>query len=87
MNTIDAARSQIQQLYRTHPDVHVNVVLRNPRSLLTNVPVVIKEVYPHVFKVEDRSAGLPRTYVHQYGEMITKEIEILELADRSADAG
>ncbi len=85
MNTIDAARRKILYLYRTHPDIHINVTLKRPKTIISNIPVVIKGVYPHVFKIEDYSSGTPKTYIHQYNEMITKEIEILELADYSAD--
>ena len=76
-------RSKIQLLYKTNPNVHVNVNVRlprTPRHTLTDIPVVIKGVYPNVFQIEDNSSGKSKLYLHQYNEIATKEIEILELA-------
>lgn len=77
-------RSKVQYLFQTNPNVHVNVSVRyprTPRKTLTDIPVVIKGVYPNVFQVEDISSGKPKIYMHQYNEIATKEIEILELAN------
>lgn len=77
-------REKIRYLYETNPNVHVNIHVRsprNPRKTYTDIPVVIKGVFPNVFQVEDTSSGKPRLYLHQYNEIATKEIEILELAD------
>ena len=41
----------------------------------------IKNVYPHMFQVEYREGGTARLYMHQYTDIITKDIEILELSD------
>ena len=48
---------------------------------ITNLPVVIKALYANMFEVEDRNAKPPKTYVYQYVDVITKEIEILEIAN------
>lgn len=77
-------RSKVQYLFQTNPNVHVNVSVRyprTPRKTLTDIPVVIKGVYPNVFQIEDISSGKPKIYMHQYNEIATKEIEILELAN------
>lgn len=77
-------KRKIQYLYHTNPYVHVNVSLRLPRTkrqTLTDIPVVIKGVYPNVFQIEDNSSGKPKLYMHQYNEIATKEIVIQELAD------
>ena len=76
-------RRKIEFLYKTHPNVHVNIRVRyprTPRQEITNIPVVIKGVFPRVFQIEDMSSGKPKLYVHQYNEIATKDIEILELA-------
>jgi uncharacterized protein Veg len=76
-------RRKIQFLYKSNPNVHVNINVRlprTPRQTLTDLPVVIKGVYPNVFQIEDTSSGKPKLYMHQYNEIATKEIEILELA-------
>lgn len=84
VSSLSDIRRKIQFLYRTNPNVHVNVSVRlprTPRQTLTDLPVVIKGVYPNVFQIEDNSSGKPKLYMHQYNEIATKEIEILELAD------
>ncbi len=82
MTALDIIRGRIQYLYKTHPNVHVNVTLNRPRKMtLNNLPVVIKGVYPHMFQVEDQSEGVPRLHMHQYADVVTKDIEIIELSE------
>lgn len=82
MNILDIMRDRIQVLYITHPHIHVNILLKHPHKMrLNNLPVVIKSVYPHMFQVEDVSEGTPKLYMHQYTDLVTKDIEILELSD------
>lgn len=82
MNALDTVRSRIQALYETNPNIHVNVILRRPHKIrLNNLPVVIKGVYSHMFQVEDSSDGGPKLYMHQYSDIVTRDIEILELSD------
>lgn len=82
MNILDTIRDRIHILYKTNPNIHVNVTLKRPhKTKLNNMPVVIKGVYPHVFQVEDDSEGAPKLYMHQYTDIVTKDVEILELPD------
>ena len=83
LSSLADIRRKIQFLYKSNPNVHVNINVRlprTPRQTLTDLPVVIKGVYPNVFQIEDTSSGKPKLYMHQYNEIATKEIEILELA-------
>ena len=87
VSSLKDIREKILHLYQTHPDIHINIRLRyprTPRQALTNIPVVIKGVFPNVFQIEDNSSGKPRIYLHQYNDIATKEIEILELNDLSS---
>ncbi len=84
VSSLSDIRRKIQYLYKTNPHVHVNVNVRLPRTqkqTLTDLPVVIKGVYPNVFQIEDNSSGKPKLYMHQYNEIATNEIEILELVN------
>ncbi len=84
VSSLTDIRNKIQYLYKTNPHIHVNVSVRHPRTprqTLTDIPVVIKGVYPNVFQIEDNNSGKPKLYMHQYNQIATKEIEILELAD------
>lgn len=82
MTILDIIRDRIHILYNTNPYIHVNVTLKRPhKTKLNNMPVVIKGVYPHMFQVEDNSEGVPKLYMHQYTDIVTKEVEILELSD------
>lgn len=82
MNQIDIVKSKIAALYKAHTNVHVNIKLKNhKKEELNNLPVVIKAIYANMFEVEDRNANPPKTYVYQYVDVITREIEILEIAD------
>ena len=82
MNALDSIKNSIRYLYKTNPDIHVNVTLKRPhRQIFYNLPVVIRGVYPHMFQVEYQDAGTARIYMHQYTDIITKDIEILELPE------
>lgn len=79
MPTVDAIRAKIAKLYETNPNIHVNVSLTHPKICLVSVPAVIQGVYPHIFRIEERSEGSPRCYTLQYNDVLTHRIEILEL--------
>ena len=79
MDSMDVIKKKMAFLFRTHPQVHVNVALKRPKTVLTNLPVVIRGVYPHVFQLEYSGAGKNRIYIHQYNAIVTGEIEIPEL--------
>ena len=81
MTSIDIVKSQIQELYRTHPNIHINVSMTRPKVSLKNEPVTIKGVYPHIFQIEDQSSGTPKCYTIQYADILTKSIKIAELAE------
>ena len=82
MNVLDMIRNGVDTLYQTNPNVHVNVSIQKPRRVtLDHLPVVIRGVYPHMFQVEDCSEGYPKQYMHPYSDIVTKEIEILELPE------
>ena len=82
MNVLDIIRDRIRILYKTNPNIHVNVTLkRTHKTKLNNLAVVIKGVYPHMFQVEDSSEGVAKLYMHSYTDIVTKEVEILELSD------
>ncbi len=85
MNSVENVRSKIQHLYRTHPEVHMSINLKNSRLHPDNMSVVIKGVYPNVFRVEDNTSGIQKFYTYQYNKIVTKEIVILELEDLDVD--
>lgn len=81
MNSIDIIKSKIKSLYETNPSIHVNVSLNTPKLNLRNKPVLLIGVYPHVFRIEDRSNGRSEQYTLQYVDVLTKNIEIMELTN------
>ena len=85
MNTIDTIKNRIAILYKANPNIHVNVSLGSPRTKKTklyNQPAVIKGVYPNVFQIEEMTSGISKRHTHQYVDVLTKNIEILELDDQ-----
>ncbi len=81
MNSIDIIKSKIKSLYETNPSIHVNVSLNTPKISFKNKPVLLIGVYPHVFRIEDRSGGRAELHTLQYVDVLTKNIEIVELKD------
>lgn len=58
MNALDIIRAEIQKLYKTNPNIHINVEITSPKINLKNKPVIIKSVYPHIFQVEEKTVVL-----------------------------
>ena len=81
MNSIDIIKSRIKSLYETNPRIHVNVTISTPKINLRNRPVVLAGIYPHVFRIEDRANGKLEQYTLQYVDVLTKNIEIMELGN------
>ena len=76
MSALDMIKNEMKTLYQTQPRVHVNVSMNNPKVSVVNEQAVIKGVYPHIFRIEDR-CGVSHTM--QYNDILTKTIEIIEL--------
>lgn len=79
MNALDVIKYKIKKLYNTNPNIHVNVSITRPKVVLKNEPATIKNIYPHIFQIEEHSSGTPRCHTLQYSDILTKQIEIVEL--------
>lgn len=71
-------RQYISERYRSNPNIHINVSLRQPKLILHNVPVKITGAYAHIFQIEDRSSGQVKQHTLQYADVLTHNIEILD---------
>lgn len=72
-------RQRISERYLGNPNIRINVSLRQPRLHLNNVPVKITGVYRHIFQVEEVSPGPPKRHALQYTDVLTHDIELLDL--------
>ena len=72
-------RQRILERYLSDPNIRINVSLRQPRLHLNNVPVKITGVYRHIFQVEEVSSGPPKRHALQYTDVLTHDIELLDL--------
>ncbi len=80
MNAIDMIKNGIHTLYKTNPNIHVNMTINSPKVKLKNRAAVIKGVYPHVFQIEERGDSSKNLHTMQYTDVLTGTIEILELS-------
>ena len=48
MDMLEIIKAKIEHLYKTHPDVHINVSMTRPRTTVLNEPVTIIGVYRHI---------------------------------------
>lgn len=85
MSTLEIIREKIRHLYETNPEVHMNVVLDNPKTVLKNTPAKIVGVYPYIFRIEESTSGKPRKHTLQYSDVLIKNIVILELTPERAE--
>jgi uncharacterized protein Veg len=81
MTQLAIIKDKIKKLYRTNPNIQINVLMKRPKVCLSNEPAVIKGVYPHIFRIEERSSGFTRCHTVQYADVLTKCIEIVEIAE------
>ena len=72
-------RQRISERYLSDPNIRINVSLRQPKLRLSNVPVKITGVYRHIFQVEETSSGQPKHHALQYADVLTHDIELLNL--------
>lgn len=72
-------RQRISERYRSDPNIRINVSLRQPRLHLCDVPVRITGVYRHIFQVEEDSSGQPKRHALQYADVLTHDIDLLDL--------
>ena len=79
MDYLDSIRSGIEALYKTNPNVHINVKLARPKVILEDVSVVIVGVYRNIFQVEGKDGGRPTRYTFQYGDVLIGHVVIREL--------
>lgn len=82
MTQLAIIKDKIKKLYKTNPNIHINVLMKRPNFCLMNEPAIIKGVYPHIFQIEERSCGFSRCYTFQYTDVLTKNIEIVEIAEK-----
>ena len=79
MLTINTIKSGIAELYRKGEPIHVNVSLSHPKVSLKNDLARIVGVYPYVFRIEEKSSGAAKCHTLQYSDILTGNIEIIEL--------
>ncbi len=79
MTHLDFIREQIKRLYKTNPNIHLNVSLKNPRITLDNTNAKIIGVYPHIFQIEEYTSGKPKQHTLQYTDVFVRNIVIWEL--------
>jgi len=82
MNTLNAIKARVQTLYRTNPNIHMNVTIPGGRIHLKNHPVTITAVYPNIFRVEDRTGDAPETHIVQYVELMMGYVQINEMMQK-----
>ena len=79
MNEIQQIRQRILERYRRDPKIRINVSIAKPRLRLNDVPVEITGVYANIFQIEEVTDGQARRHTLQYADVLTHNIEILDL--------
>ena len=87
METTETLRKKIQFFYDNHVPLHMDVSLTHPKIEVVNAEVIIKDVYPYIFRVETAprastpavDEAAPQCYTLQYADIMTGHIRIAEL--------
>lgn len=81
MNQAEIIKDYIIYLYKHHPNIHVNIRSKQLRDQeFRNVPVTITGVYPNIFEIKEKNEKKPKRYTFQYVDVVTREIEVIELS-------
>ena len=79
MSEIQQIRQRISERYRHDPKIRINVSIAKPKLHLNDVPVEITGVYANIFQIEEVTDGQARRHTLQYTDVLTHNIEILDL--------
>ena len=79
MNEIQQIRQRILERYRHDSKIRINVSIAKPKLHLNDVPVEIMGVYANIFQIEEVTGGQARRHTLQYTDVLTHNIEILDL--------
>ena len=79
MSEIQQIRQRISERYRRDPQIRINVSIAKPKLHLNDVPVEITGVYANIFQIEEVTDRHARRHTLQYTDVLTHNIEILDL--------
>lgn len=79
MERLNYIKSEIQRLYKTNPNIHVNVKASRTKLAVESSAAVIKSVHSKFFRIEETSSGYAKCHSVQYAEVLTGNVVILEL--------
>lgn len=80
MTTLSLIKSQVMYLFKTNPQVHIDISSRSDRKHITNVPAVITGVYPNIFTARLKENNTEKDCIFQYVDLLTHTMEIKELS-------
>ena len=83
MNPLEAIRAAVKALSDKDPHVHVNVSIKRPKISILNDPAEIVGIYPNVFRLREHHDGCEKLHTVKYSDILTGQIEILELAAKT----
>ena len=79
MNELVMLKSKVENLFKTCPNVHMDLSLKTERIYLTNVSADITAVYPNLFEVMVHEDNGVKKHIFQYVDLLTKNVKIKEL--------
>ena len=79
VSNLQQIRQRIWERYQSNPKIRINVSIAKPKLHLNDVPVEITGVYANIFQIEEVTDGQARRHTLQYADVLTHNIEILDL--------
>ncbi len=76
MEPLEKIKTRISELYKTNPEIVMDVALSRPRLTLQNAEATITGVYPHIFQITENSSGAPKSHTLQYADILIGSIVI-----------
>ncbi len=79
MTEIDTIKKRLLRLYKTNPEIHIDVSFTRPKVSGNHIPARILGVYTNLFTIEEGSSGRMQTRSIKYSDIITGSISVAEL--------
>ncbi len=76
MTPLEKIKGRIEELYKSAPDIRMDVTLSRPRLNLRDAAATITAVYPHTFQIKEAESGKP--HILQYTDILIGSIVIKE---------
>lgn len=79
MNNTELIKKEIERLYNTDQNIHMNINFSHPKLKLKGVEGKLVGVYSNIFCVEEYDGKRTKIHSLQYADILLGHVEIVEM--------